>query len=71
MVFLASQGNKIIQKPPNMGPIEQFCTILINIFKQEVGRVKLSFDGHRPKSYIEEISLERPKNCSITWLNDP
>ena len=34
MVFLSSQGNKIIQKPP----IEQFCTILSNIFKQVVGR---------------------------------
>ena len=38
MVFLASQGNKIIQKTPNIGPIEQFCTILSNIFMQVVGR---------------------------------
>ena len=38
MVFLASQGNKTIQKTPNIGPIEQFCTILSNIFKQVVGR---------------------------------
>ena len=38
MVFLASQGNKTIQKKPNMGPIEQFLTILSNIFKQVVGR---------------------------------
>ena len=38
MLFLASQGNKTIQKPSKIGAIEQFCTILSSIFKQVVGR---------------------------------
>ena len=70
MVFLASQGNKIIQKAPNIGLIEQFCTILSNIFKQVVGR-QTQLWWNPVKNYIREMVLERPKNCSITWLNDP
>ena len=38
MLFFASQGNKTLQKPSKIGPIEQFCTILSSIFKQVVGR---------------------------------
>ena len=38
MLFLASQDNKTLQKPPKIGPIEQFYTILSSIFKQAVGR---------------------------------
>ena len=53
MVFLASQGNKIIQKTPNIGPIEQFCAILSNILKQRLV-VKLSFDGNRSKITLEK-----------------
>ena len=33
MVFLASQGNKTIQKTPNIGPMEQFWTILKQHFQ--------------------------------------
>ena len=65
MVFLVSQVNKIIQKLPNIGPIEQFCTILSNIFKQVVGR-QTQLRWKPVKKHIEAIGLERPKNCSIT-----
>ena len=70
MLYLASKGNKIIQKPPKIKPIEQFCTILSNIFKQAVGR-QTQLRWKPVKKYIEAKGLERPKNCSITWLNDP
>ena len=64
MVFLASQGNKIIQKPPNIGPIEQFCTILSNIFKQVVGR-QTQLRWKPVKKYIGEIGSGRAKKiCS-------
>ena len=53
-----------------MGPIQQFCTILSNIFKQMVGR-QTQLQWKPVKKYIGEIGLERPQNCSITWLNDP
>ena len=65
MLFLASQGNKTIQKPSNIGPIEQFCTILSNIFKQVVGP-QTQLRWKPVKKYIGEIGLEGQKNCSIT-----
>ena len=64
MVFLASQGNKTLQNPPKIGLIEQFCTILSNIFKQVIGR-QTQLRWKPVKKYIGEIGLERPKNCSI------
>ena len=56
MVFLASQGNKTIQKPPNIGPIEQFCTILKQQFQASGRSSNLAL---MDKKYIEEIGLER------------
>ena len=61
IVFLASQSNTIIQKTPNIGPIEQFCTSLSNIFKQVAGR-QTQLRSKPVKKYIGEIGLERPKN---------
>ena len=60
MVFLVSQGNKIIQKLPNIGPIEQFCTILCNISKQVDG-CQTQLRWILVKKYIGEIGLEKPK----------
>ena len=51
MVFLASQGNKIIQNPPK---IEQFCTILKQHFQASGWSSKLSFDGNCLKSTLEK-----------------
>ena len=51
MVVLASQGNKTIQKPPN---IEQFCTIIKQNFQASGSVVKLSFNGNRSKSALKK-----------------
>ena len=63
MLFLASQGNKTLQKPSKIGAIEQFCTILGSIFKQVVGR-QTQFRWKPVKKYVGEIGLERPKIVS-------
>ena len=59
MVFLASQVNKIIQRTPNIGPMEQFCTILKQHFQASGWLSISSLMETGPKVYIEEIGLER------------
>ena len=61
MVFLVSQGNKIIQKHQTVEPIEKFCTILSKIFKSVVDR-QTQLRWKPVKKYIGEIGLERPSN---------
>ena len=58
MVFLASQGNKIIQKTPN---IEQFCTILKQHFQASGWSSNSASIETRQKVHVGEIGLERPK----------
>ena len=57
MVFLASQGNKIIQKHHTFNSFVPFWG---NIFKQVVGR-QPGLRWKPVKKYFGEIGLERPK----------
>ena len=76
IVFLASQVNKIIQKKPrNIGHIEQFCTILSNIFKQVVGcktqlcmHSSVQFFASVCSKYLMEMNIIFKSHIILTFI---